>query len=450
MTAAQVPRFPCGGPPADGPASRLLGLYPQAQEGLWMQRVRVPGGRLAAGAWQALAGAAREFTPQAPLHLTTRQDVEFHDVPADRVAALQRALAAAGLTGLGACGDTLRNVTVCPCAGAAAGTVDLGPLAEDLGRLVAAEPGAFALPRKFKISLSMDGCACGRPWINDAAFVAARRDGAWTLRVVAAGSLGPHPRTGMLLFDGLPPRDAIPCALALVRLFAAHGDREHRVRARLRHVRERMGDERFAALAREALEAARAERAWPAPDLPDAPAALSGQVALAFADGDFSADQAEALGRLAARPDLRVRIALDHRVLVFGPGEAGVAAVAGETALAAARATGPVVVACPGRRWCKRGVVDIRPLAARLREVAVGCLPAEATVAISGCPNGCAASAVADVGLVGVLREGREAYRLLAGGGMGRDARLAEPVGRHLSPEDVAAWIAAHAAPHTA
>jgi sulfite reductase beta subunit-like hemoprotein len=63
------------------------------------------------------------------------------------------------------------------------------------------------------------------------------------------------------------------------------------------------------------------------------------------------------------------------------------------------------------------------------------------TVGISGCPNGCAQSAVADIGLIGRLesRDGRkrEVYDLLVGGGMGRDDRLGRPLAKGLEPDDV-------------
>jgi len=75
------------------------------------------------------------------------------------------------------------------------------------------------------------------------------------------------------MFDALAPDDVLPCAVTMVRLFAARGNREHRGRARLRHVRERLGDDQFAAMVREAVDAARTGERWPPADLPQAAAA---------------------------------------------------------------------------------------------------------------------------------------------------------------------------------
>jgi sulfite reductase (ferredoxin) len=438
--------FPCREFSGDVPAARLLGLYPRVQDGLWMQRIRALGGNLTAGQWRAVAAVSQEFTPGTPLHLTTRQDVEVHDLPAALVPAAQQTLAQAGLTGLGAGGDTLRNTTVCPCSGAASGVPDLLPLARQVEERLAQVEGIFALPRKFKVSFSACEQACGRPWINDLGFVVHGRSGAWRFRVIAGGSLGPRPATGIQVFDALTPDDVLPCVVAMVRLFAEHGDREHRGRARLRHVRERVGDERFVAMAREALDVARKVGPWPRADLSAADGVFGGRKVLIFANGDVTPGQAAALADLAEREDLRVRVGLDHHVMIFGRDTASVArAVADHGGLERAATPQPSVVACPGTRWCKHGLIDTNEMADRIRELGMETLGSETTVRISGCPNGCAHSAVADVGLIGVrVREGEVscgAYHLLTGGGVGRNKRLATPIARGVSAEALLAWL---------
>ncbi len=104
------------------------------------------------------------------------------------------------------------------------------------------------------------------------------------------------------------------------------------------------------------------------------------------------------------------------------------------------------VVACPGRRWCKRALTDTNAIADRIRGELSGVLSPKTTVCISGCPNGCAQNAVADIGLSGVLTtvdgQRREAFNLFAGGGMGRNAELARPVAQKLDPDAVLAHIA--------
>lgn len=445
MTDLPPVTFPCQTVPADADRARLLGLYAQRQTGRWMQRTKILGGQLSAAEWRALAAIARRHTPGTPLHLTTRQDIELHDLSAEQVPDVQRALADAGLTGLGACGDTLRNVTVCPCSGLATGSADLHPLAWRLRRMLEAHEHIYSLPRKFKIALAC-GESCGQPWINDLALVACRRDGRWGLTVYGAGSLGARPRTGIRLFDWIPPEEAAPLTRATVEFFHAHGDRENRRRARLRHVRERLGDTEFAARLRAAFEQARADRPVEPvtlcePDR-DVQPVLDGRAVLNFANGNVSPEAAEALSVLAGSSSLCVRIANHHRVIVFAASdEAHRRAVDAHEALRSAAALRAAVVACPGSRWCSRALVNTNAPADRIRAELTDELPAGSTVCISGCPNGCGHTGVADVGLSGCLvstDSGRqEAFDVRIAGGMGRDPRLARQTDRKVPAADV-------------
>jgi sulfite reductase (ferredoxin) len=433
--------------PEEPRVAKILGLYPQRQEGLWLQRVRIPGGRLSADQWRALAALARELTPATPLHLTTRQDVEIHDLGADAVPVTQQRLAAAGLTTVGGGGDTARNITVCPCSGTP-GRPDLSPLAAQIQGVLDAYAGLFTLPRKFKISLSACPEACGRPWINDLGLVAAEKAGRWGFQVIAAGSLGARPGAGIVAFDWLAADSVLPLVHAAVHLFDVHGDRENRGKARLRHIRERLGDRPFLDLLNREFDAAVGARAWPTASLPIVPDGVSARRVLTFPNGDVTLEQAKALAVLAGQADMQVRISLHHRVLLFGPSlERLDAAVRDLPVLRAAAETQPLVVACPGTRWCKRALVDTNSLANRLRTELAAKLPHVQTICISGCPNGCAHSAVAPVGLIGAAsREGdevREAFRLLTGGGLGCNEKLAQPAGGPMSADEVVARVAA-------
>jgi sulfite reductase beta subunit-like hemoprotein len=438
MTDPERPRFPRGDMPQDPAAAGLIGLYPQRQAGLWMQRVKVPSGALTGAQWRGLGASARDFTPDAPLHLTTRQDVELHDLPEQLIPACQSRLAELGLTGLGAGGDSVRNITVCPCSGLRAGAVDLSVLAKEVRRTLESRPDVFRLPRKFKISLSGCQAGCGGPWVNDLGLVVRRRDGVWGFSVTAGGSLGPRPGLGMLLLDWLAADDALPLVWAVVNVFAAQGNRQDRRRARLRHVREKIGEQAFRELVLGEMAQAKACKSWPVVPLDEVVDGHTERIALTFRDGNIAPEAAEAMAEAAARSDLALRIATHHQVIMFAR-DKGSAQRFLQTmpALRAAAQPQPNVVACPGRRWCVKALVDTHKLAGMVRESLPGDGLADITVAISGCPNGCAHSAIADVGVIGAIkREGdaaSEAFDVLTGGGMGRAPVLARLAGRRLS-----------------
>ena len=438
-TNSQRPVFPCPAVPEDAAMARLVGIYPQAQKGRFMQRVCIPGGRLDGQGWRALAKITRRYTPTTPLHLTTRQDIELHDLSAEDIPAVQQALQAVGLSTVGACGDTPRNITICPCSGLAPGSVELMPLARAIARALGALEGVYRLPRKFKVALACSP-TCGQPFLNDLALTALQRDGRWGLRAVLAGSLGPVPATGVVYREWIEPSQAAALAVAAVKVFAAEGDRTNRRKARLRHVRQRLGEEAFRTLLDQSFASELAARETSAIDLVPSSQPLAVSRALFFPNGDLLPAAADALADLSDRTDLSVRLANQHEVIVLAVSDSVLTKALGEQGALlapAAAGAGPVIVACPGKRWCAHAVVATDALANRLRADLAGVLPHGAVVCISGCPNGCAHSLVADVGLAGRVSEGREVFDLYLDGGMGRNERLARSAGAKLSPEKV-------------
>lgn len=418
MSITAAIKFPCEALPEDPAHARLLGVYPQRQEGLFMQRVKLPGGRIEPNQLRALASIAERYGPGSQLHLTTRQAIEFHGLRRDDIPAVQRDIEAAGLTALGACGDTLRNVTVCPGTGRCTETCDVSVLGDAIRARAALLPWIGQLPRKFKISIS--GCpnACARPWINDVGLIA-QADG--TIRAIVAGSLGARPGTG-ILFDGtLSPANAQHFAIAALRLFHAEGDRGNRSRARLRHVRERMGDAAFLQRLNDLFKEELRNGDGPGPDWPPVSAQAKLVCRLRPPLGDLAPALARELADAVEAVGADVRIGLEHDLLVHGKLPPAL------TPSLRPLAAEPCIVPCPGVTWCSRAIADSRGMAARIRAA----LPADCALAISisGCPNDCSHASVAEIGLVGRIRTvngvRQECYRLLAGGGAGRTANLA-------------------------
>jgi sulfite reductase (ferredoxin) len=76
-----------------------------------MQRIKIPFGGLNPDQMDTLADLAEEYSDSV-LHITTRQDFQFHFVHIDDTPALMRRLAAVGITTREACGNSIRNVTL--------------------------------------------------------------------------------------------------------------------------------------------------------------------------------------------------------------------------------------------------------------------------------------------------------------------------------------------------
>lgn len=243
----EVRRFQAGGmAPSMFKAKRVpRGIYEQRKDGTYMVRVRVTGGRLNAPQARALAALSRE-SGDGKLHVTTRQNVQFHDVALPDSPAILRRLTAAGLTTRGGGGNTVRNVTACPYAGICPNEcLDVTPCAQAVTDYLIALVGSYNLPRKYKIAFSGCGADCALAQVSDLGFIAEVRDGQPGFRVLAGGGLGSHSRVADVLLDWTPATEIIRVAEAVRRLFDQMGDRIHKHKARLRFVLERMGAPAF-------------------------------------------------------------------------------------------------------------------------------------------------------------------------------------------------------------
>ncbi len=438
--------FPTRQLPTDMHDCKLLGLGKQIDGERWFQRVKIPAGHLTGEQWRTLAQLAIEHTSGVPLHLTTRQDIEFHHLTDEAIVPLQAALADAGLTTLGGSGDSVRNVVVCSCSSALHGALDLEPVAIQIDKALRNVEGLYALPRKFKVSLSCTG-TCGKPFVHGVGLVATRRGEEWGFRAIVAGSLGANPGLGIELTPWIPASHAAPLVVSMVKLFAAHGDRTNRRKARLRHIRERMGNEAFAALAGEMFADTLAAGAWPKVQLIPNAGPFTQIVRLRFHRGDIDTDAANALARLADNDRLAIRIGTDHDVFVCGKTPDIINdALDTEPALADARRPGPHIVCCPGRETCSHGLADSRAFTQLLATHLAGRELSDVTIAVSGCPNGCTHPRVAAIGLTGGVskdEEGnaRNVFNLYTGGGIGQTDTLAQLVESKLPTEAALAAV---------
>jgi sulfite reductase beta subunit-like hemoprotein len=158
-----------------------------------------------------------------------------------------RELGQLGLTTREACGDTVRNVQGCHLAGACPHEVlDISAWAEATFQYFVHNPISQRLPRKFKINFS--GCAtdCGQAMFNDAGVIAVTR----TLpngeiergfRVFIAGGLGANPHPALALEDFTSREDLLPTIEAILRVFDQAGNRDNKLRARMKWLIDNLG-----------------------------------------------------------------------------------------------------------------------------------------------------------------------------------------------------------------
>src|SRR2546425_5582629 len=228
-----------------------FGTYAQRQEGVQMQRIKIPGGLLTADQLVRLADAADRFG-SGFLHFTTREDAQVYYVKLEETPDLLRFLAEAGITSREACGNTVRNITACYRAGTSATEAfNVLPYSQALFRFLVRNKYNQNLGRKFKITF--EGCA------DDHSALRIHDIGLWAVtktrngklrrgfRVYLGGGLGAAPHLAHLYTDFLPADEVVNLAAAALRLFDRYGERKARMKARMKFLVETMGWDAFRA-----------------------------------------------------------------------------------------------------------------------------------------------------------------------------------------------------------
>ena len=186
-----------------------------------------------------------------------------------------------------ACGDTVRNITGCHLAGACPFEVlDISPWAEAAFRHFLHHPYAQRLPRKFKINFS--GCVtdCGQAMFNDVGVVAVSRplpDGGTEagFRVFIAGGLGANPHPAQALEEFTPREELLATLEAVLRTFDHYGNRDNKLRARLKWLVDTMGIDELRERILKERRLLLASSSWPGglpavvQELGDAPAGIA-------------------------------------------------------------------------------------------------------------------------------------------------------------------------------
>jgi sulfite reductase beta subunit-like hemoprotein len=458
------------------------GIYGQRQGGHnQMVRIKIPYGQVTPEQLDAMAHIADTYS-RGWGHITTRQNIQMHFVQLDDVPTVMRELAAVGLTTREACGDTVRNIQGCHLAGACPFEyLDITPWAEAAYQHFIRHPLAQRLPRKFKINFSGCETDCGQAMFNDVGVIATTRknpDSGETeagFRVFVAGGLGANPHPALALEEFTPREELMPTLEAVLRVFSNHGNRDNKLRARLKWLVDTMGWDELQAKILKERRFLVASSSWPG-GIPeavrksgDAPAGLQVGVtptamgqgipisirgttayqrweqanvvrgsakgtvsAMAYAKlGDITSGQFRALAAIQREFGLDVRVTnrqnfafrgltdeqlprLFDRLTTIGMAEPG-AELARD------------VVACPGADTCNLAVTQSRGLADAISER----LEAEGLADvggvrtnISGCTNSCGQHHTADIGFFGAERRahGKAApgYQMLLGGYVGQ------------------------------
>ena len=458
------------------------GIYGQRQGGTnQMVRIKLPAGTITPEQLDMMGRISEEYS-RGWGHITTRQNVQVHYVELTKVPDLMRLIASVGLTSREACGDTVRNVMACHLAGACPHEhLDVTPWAEAAFEHFVRNPLGQRLPRKFKINFSGCSTDCGQAMFNDAGVIAVTRtlaDGTVEpgFRVFLAGGLGATPHPALALEEFTTREELLPTIEAVLRVFDQTGNRDNKLRARMKWVVDQLGIDEVRRRVLKVRLTLPASSSWPGgiPEIVqkvgDAPAgrASSGEVtsvgqgvavaltprdpyerwvatsvvrgaangtvsAVAYAAlGDITASQFRSLASIQRELGADVRLSNRQNVVFRGLTEGQLPVLYSRLdTIDMARPGAELsrdVVACPGADTCNIAVTQSRGLAAAIGEE----LEAEGLgevggvrINISGCTNSCGQHHIADIGFFGAERrahgQAAPGYQMLLGGYVGQE-----------------------------
>jgi sulfite reductase (ferredoxin) len=464
-----------------------FGTYAQRQDGVQMQRIKIPGGVLSAEQMVQLADTADRYG-SGFVHFTTREDAQIYYLKLEEAPAMMRFLAEAGITTREACGNTVRNITACYRAGTSPTEVfNVAPYAQALFRYLVRNDHNQVMGRKFKITF--EGCTEDHSAVrlHDIGFLARTRGNRAADRGFAlhlGGGLGGAPMLSHLYTDFLPIDQMFSFASAILRVFDRYGERKSRMKARMKFLVQTMGWDKF----QDALDQER-ERVGPiavpvdelyeaslrAP-VPEAPRPAGLRVLderrkdPAFARwhrdsvvshrisgfrgvhvrlrlGDIIADKLRALADVTRRYSSdEARVSIEQNLFLPWVREDALPdlydALRQLELADAGSETIEDVTTCPAADTCRLGIASAKGLGSAISAALENGLGRYADIArgvkikISGCPNGCAQHGIADIGFHSAAQteNGRTvpSYLLFVGGRANLDeARIGEIIGKY-------------------
>ena len=472
------------------PLRLMNGVYLQLHA--YMLRVAIPYGVLNADQLRMLARIAREYD-RGYGHFTTRQNIQYNWPALVDIPDMLDLLAGVEMHAIQTSGNTIRNTTTDPFAGAAEDEIaDPRPWCELIRQWSTFHPEFTWLPRKFKIAVTgspADRAAIG---VHDIGLkLVTDRKGGLGFEVHVGGGQGRTPRIAAKIRDILPARELLAYLTAILRVYNLAGRRDNLYKARIKILVEDMGPEAFAAEVEKTYQAIRGRAlAVPAEEIervsgyftPPAPgrrlSAAPADAAFARwrrvnvkphkvdgraivviplkaygqAPGDASAEQMERIADLAERYGAReIRVTKEQNLVLPHVDEAALPDVfeaLRPTGLATANAgRASDIVACPGLDYCNlanaRSIPIAQQISLGLEAASLDEAAGEATIKISGCINACGHHHVAEIGLLGVDKKGEEVYQLTLGGVADGAAAIGKILGPGLSADDAVAAVIA-------
>jgi sulfite reductase (ferredoxin) len=448
---------------------RWMGLYTQRRPGIdggrtaaleeeelddryFMMRVRSDGKLLSPAAVRTLGQIGVDFARDTA-DVTDRENIQYHWIEIENVPEIWQRLEAVGLHSMEACGDSPRPFLGSPVAGVAADEIiDGTPALAEIERRYIGNKDFSNLPRKFKTAVTGHPSHDVAPEINDVSFVGTvHPEHGPGFDLWVGGGLSTNPMLAQKMGVWIPLDEVADAWAGVAGIFRDYGYRRLRSRARLKFLVADWGVEKF----REVLENEYLGKKLVSNPSPPSPVGHRDHIGVhPQKDGRFYVGIAPTAGRISGTllvqlADLLEEYGVDgarltpyQKIVLIGVDGDKVDPLLDR--LDAIGLSGRPsqwrrnTMACTGIEFCKLAIVDTKERARRLVDELERRFPdldTPITVNVNGCPNACARTQVADIGLKGqlVTHEGQqvEGFQVHLGGATGLNANFGRKLRAH-------------------
>ena len=440
---------------------KWYGMYPHInKDGLedkkyFMKRIKLVDARMNLEQLRVMGEIGQKYA-QGLVDFTTRQNVQFHYIEIKDIPAIFDLLNSVNLTSRMASGDGPRPIMTCPVSGIDEGEIyDVQKLLKEVDSYFDKNDDRFCnFPRKYKIGISGCKCHCAAHEIQDVAFTAFKtEDNEVLFDLTIGGGLSKSKQIATRAKKYVKPEQVLDVSVACAEIFRENGNRDSRTKARVRHLLNDWGIEKF-------VDEIEKNLGYKLLDGEAEPKITSFEnrnhfginkskqtgfsyVGFATNSGRVAGSDFEAMYDICKKYNAGgIALTATQNFIVYGVKDEVVQALADEFAsLGYPYNPTPFrarLQSCTGKEFCKFGITETKEFAKKVLVELEEKFPDfidDVTISISGCGNACSQPQISDIGFVGgMIRyngERVEGYEVLLGGNLEgtSKSRIARKIG---------------------
>lgn len=403
----------------DGEQTSLLSNA-ELQDRYFMMRIRLDGGMMSSEQMRVIGGISSDFA-RGTADFTDRQNIQLHWIRIEDVPEIWDRLASVNLDTFFGCGDVPRVILGSPVAGIAKDEIiDASPAIKEIKENWLTRDEFANLPRKFKSGISGSVRQDITHEIQDISFIGSEHpEKGPGFDVWVGGGLSTNPMLAQRLGAWVSIDEVPEVWCGVVRIFRDYGYRKLRNRARLKFLVADWGIEKFRRILEDDYLG---HKLTDGPEPEVFPGYRDHVGVHEQRDGRFyvgvkptvghtEGDQLQRLADIAEAHGVTDTRTTPDKELIFLNVEADAVdglldALDAEGMSARPSSFRRDIISCTGLEFCKLALVTTKQRAITLTdqlEERLGDLDVPLKISLNGCPNACARTQVADIGLKGQI-----------------------------------------------